>query len=87
MSHQHSSLTRRPAYPSEEDILPLSDPNSWYYPSHGHDSDDEEINVQGGNWGKKHAKNARWVRRGKMIAWGPDMEDWEVSFVNLSCGE
>ena len=67
-------------YVDSGDLLPLSDRNAWYYPSLGHDSDDEELDVglPEGNWGHKNAKGARWVRRGKIAAWGPEMEDWEV---------
>lgn len=63
------------------DLLPLSDPNAWYYPSHGYTSDDEEAHAgtKRGNWGNKTARGARWVRRGKLAAWGPPMEDWEVN--------
>ncbi|KDR84808.1 hypothetical protein GALMADRAFT_52754 [Galerina marginata CBS 339.88] len=62
------------------DLLPLSDRNAWYYPSLGHESDEEELGVglPEGNWGHKHTKGARWVRRGKITAWGPEMEDWEA---------
>ncbi|KAH9487111.1 hypothetical protein JR316_0001179 [Psilocybe cubensis] len=62
------------------DLLPLSDRNAWYYPSLGHDSDEEELSVglPEGNWGHKNTKGARWVRRGKITAWGPEMEDWEA---------
>ena len=65
------------------DLLSLSDQNIWYYPMHGHDSDEEELPVAlpQGNWGHKNAKGGRWVRRGKITAWGPEMEDWEVSYV------
>lgn len=65
---------------SSGDHLPLSDRNAWYYPSNGHDSDEEELGVgsREGNWGHKTAKGARWVRRGKITAWGPEMDDWEV---------
>jgi len=61
-------------------MLPLGDQNTWYYPSQGHESDDDllSVGVNGGNWGKKSVKGARWVRRGKMTAWGPGMEDWEA---------
>lgn len=47
---------------------------------HGHDSDDEELPVAAleGNWGHKNFKGGRWVRRGKITPWGPEMEDWEV---------
>lgn len=60
--------------------LPSGDHNAWYYPSHGYDSEEETLNVssQGGNWGKKTMKDARWVRKGKLAAWGPGMEDWQV---------
>ncbi|KIY67584.1 hypothetical protein CYLTODRAFT_431252 [Cylindrobasidium torrendii FP15055 ss-10] len=52
----------------------------WYYPAHGYDSDCEPLSTERslGNWGKKFTKDARWVRRGKMTAWGPAKEDWEV---------
>ncbi|TFK57484.1 hypothetical protein OE88DRAFT_1691226 [Heliocybe sulcata] len=59
--------------------LPSSDHNSWYFPCHGYDSDQEErVSSVQGNWGLKHTKNARWMRRGKMVAWGPGMDDWEA---------
>jgi hypothetical protein len=65
---------------SSGDLLSLSDQNIWYYPMHGHDPDAEELPVAlpQGNWGYKNAKGGRWVRRGKITAWGPEMEDWEV---------
>lgn len=70
-------------YPSDDPSvqLPLSDRNNWYYPSHGHESDDETLSIGalGGNWGNKTVKGARWVRRGKITPWGPTMDDWEVS--------
>jgi len=60
--------------------LPLTDSNNWYYPSHGHESDDDvlEPGTRGGNWGKKMIKGSRWVRRGKITPWGPAMDDAEV---------
>lgn len=33
----------------------------------------------GGNWGNKTRKGSRWVRKGKMAAWGSGMDEWEVS--------
>ena len=65
------------------DLLSLSDQNIWYYPMHGHDSDEEELPVAlpQGNWGYKNAKGGRWVRQGKITAWGPEMEDWEVRLI------
>ncbi|KAG5648198.1 hypothetical protein DXG03_006153 [Asterophora parasitica] len=69
------------AEPPSDDLpqLPLSDLNDWFYPSHGHDSEEElESGSRGGNWGNKTVKGARWVRRGKMTSWGPSMDDWEA---------
>ncbi len=39
-------------------MLPLSDRNAWYYPSLGHDSDEEDLSVghPEGNWGHKNTK-------------------------------
>ena len=70
----------RVQYLCSGDLLSLSDQNIWYYPMHGHDSDEEELPVAlpQGNWGHKNAKGGRWIRRGKITAWGPEMEDWEV---------
>ncbi|KZT19389.1 hypothetical protein NEOLEDRAFT_1102312 [Neolentinus lepideus HHB14362 ss-1] len=59
--------------------VPSNDHNSWYFPCHGYDSDEEErVSSVQGNWGLKHTKNSRWMRRGKMVAWGPGMDDWEA---------
>ena len=62
--------------------LPSNDMNAWYYPSHGHDSDvdDDEVRFHPavGNWGRKSAKEARWIRRGKQVPWGPGIEEWQV---------
>src|ERR1700731_4227925 len=70
---------KRHAAPSvEEPLLPFSDHPSWFYPSHGYDSSDEEINIHRGNWGKKTMRSARWARKGKLAAWGPGIEEWEV---------
>lgn len=55
----------------------------WYYPSHGIGSDNEDTTANytaiAGNWGRKRIGDARWVRKGKMAAWGPNYEEWEVS--------
>ncbi|KIJ68661.1 hypothetical protein HYDPIDRAFT_45899, partial [Hydnomerulius pinastri MD-312] len=58
----------------------LNDHNAWYYPSQGFDPETEPLNVSisGGNWGKKTVKGCRWVRRGKIAAWGPNMDEWEA---------
>lgn len=32
-----------------------------------------------GNWGNKFVKGSRWMRRGKIVAWGPHKPDWDVS--------
>ena len=60
--------------------LPSNDSNSWYYPAAGHvsDEDDTPIFTSSGNWGRKTTRGARWVRKGKLAAWGPGIEDWEV---------
>ncbi|THH32330.1 hypothetical protein EUX98_g1860 [Antrodiella citrinella] len=62
--------------------LPSNDINSWYYPSHGYnsDADDDDVryNTSTGNWGKKTHKDARWIRTRKMTAWGPGIEEWET---------
>ena len=62
--------------------LPSNDTHGWYYPSHGYASDEDDVDVRFstaiGNWGRKTSRDARWVRHGKMAAWGPSMEDWEV---------
>jgi hypothetical protein len=59
---------------------PSTDENAWYYPNHGYDSDEEPVapGLSRGNWGRKAAKSSRWVRRGKIAAWGPGIDDWEV---------
>jgi hypothetical protein len=66
---------------NETSELPLTDTNNWFYPSHGHESDEDilEPGARGGNWGKKMIKGARWARRGKIAAWGPAMEEAAVS--------
>lgn len=59
----------------------------WYYPAQAaSDSDEAELHagVKGGNWGKKSMKGARWVRRGKKVAWSPDKGDWEVRSRRIS---
>lgn len=61
--------------------LPSNDTNAWYYPSPGYDSeedDDVQLSAAVGNWGRKMLGGSRWVRKGKMAAWGPGIEDWEV---------
>lgn len=65
-----------------DDLPPLSDRNNWYYPSHGYESDEEDLQVgsKGGNWGNKTVRGARWVRKGKITPWGLGMDDWEVRY-------
>ncbi|KAI0786066.1 hypothetical protein C8Q75DRAFT_721836 [Abortiporus biennis] len=61
--------------------LPSNDSNTWYYPSHGYtdlDEDDARYDPAVGNWGRKSSRDAKWMRRGKMTAWGPGVEEWEV---------
>ncbi|KAI0076263.1 hypothetical protein K474DRAFT_1684919 [Panus rudis PR-1116 ss-1] len=61
--------------------LPSNDMQAWYYPTHGYDSDADDDDIRYstaiGNWGRKHHKDARWIRRGKMAAWAPGYEEWE----------
>ena len=73
-------------FSSDAPILPLGDQNSWYYPSHGNDSDEEPLapGSTSGNWGNKTSAGARWIRRGKIASWGPGMEDWEARLSIIS---
>jgi len=75
LTHSHRSLL----------LLPFHDNNNWYFPSQGHDSDEDLMNygISRGNWGKKKAKGSRWVRTGKLAAWGPGHEDWGVRAFRL----
>ena len=80
------------AYGRHHSPFVLNDHNAWYYPSQGFDPETESLNisVSGGNWGKKTMKGCRWVRRGKIAAWGPNMDEWEVkhflsSLESLTC--
>ncbi|KAA1468545.1 hypothetical protein DENSPDRAFT_833877 [Dentipellis sp. KUC8613] len=85
-SHQHSSYNagqKRPASFYEEQSYastPFNDSNSWYYPSKGHDSEDDDAPTGSlmGNWRRKTLKGARWMRKGKMAAWGPGIDEWEA---------
>ncbi|KAF8482154.1 hypothetical protein DFH94DRAFT_735380 [Russula ochroleuca] len=87
-SHQHTpylSSHKRPSSMFEDRDsynfpTPTKDSNSWYHPSlEGASGDEEEpIEVAKGNWGRKTAKGARWLRKGKLAAWGPGMEEWEA---------
>lgn len=62
--------------------LPFNDSNSWYYPTNGYDTnadgDDVRYNTASGNWGMKNKRDSRWMRKGKIAAWGPGIEEWEV---------
>ncbi|KAI0322288.1 hypothetical protein OF83DRAFT_1161287 [Amylostereum chailletii] len=59
-----------------------TDSNHWYYPACGAESDDEvkdyAPDVSTSNWGRKSNKGARWMRKGKLAAWGPGIEEWEA---------
>jgi len=67
-------------------ILPSGDRNEWYYPSRPYDSDDDELQAGTpmGNWGRKHLRSARFVRKGKMVAWGPGREEYDVRLTTYS---
>ncbi|KAF5384679.1 hypothetical protein D9757_006200 [Collybiopsis confluens] len=82
-NHSSSSAQKQSQTAITEDgepiLLSLSDQNSSYYPSHGYDSSDEDDEVtHRGNWGIKNTKGARWARRGKINAWGPNRGEWEA---------
>lgn len=66
-------------------ILPSGDRNEWYYPSRPYDSDDDELQAGAptGNWGRKHLRSSRFVRKGKMTAWGPGREEYDVRLIIL----
>lgn len=73
-------------------FLPSNDRNEWYYPAARHSAEvtddvaDEDRNEESllasrsgqGNWGHKLVKGSRWMRRGKIVAWGPAKSDWDV---------
>ncbi|KAG8867593.1 hypothetical protein FRB97_003203 [Tulasnella sp. 331] len=72
---------------TDASVIPADDKNEWYYPATprpsaaGVDEDGESELLPGcstGNWGKKHVKGARWVRRGKLADWGPSRAEWET---------
>ncbi|KAG9011104.1 hypothetical protein FRB94_009247 [Tulasnella sp. JGI-2019a] len=72
---------------TDASVVPADDKNEWYYPAaprpsaSGATDDDEAELLPGcstGNWGKKHVKGARWVRRGKLADWGPSRAEWEA---------
>ena len=67
--------------------LPSNDNDPWYYPSYGFEPNDEGLPASSfrGNWGIKTYNEAKWVRKGKMTAWGPWMEDWEVRAQTFHC--
>ncbi|RPD81725.1 hypothetical protein L226DRAFT_475048 [Lentinus tigrinus ALCF2SS1-7] len=60
--------------------LPSNDNDAWYYPSYGFEPNEEGLPASPfrGNWGMKTFNEAKWVRRGKIVAWGPWIEDWEA---------
>lgn len=75
-------------------FLPSNDRNEWYYPAARQPAeeieeiiDDDDRSEEAllasrsgqGNWGNKLVKGSRWMRRGKIVAWGPRKSDWDVS--------
>ena len=50
--------------------------------SHPWIENDAELSIsvinKAGNWGNKFQRDARWVQRGKLVAWTPSRDDWEV---------
>ena len=73
-------------YAAIEETIVKSDPISsldeseWEYMSTIIQNEDTELpaGVKGGNWGNKLYEGARWLRRGKLAAWSPTRDDWEV---------
>lgn len=73
-------------------FLPSNDRNEWYYPAAQRppqpldddvedDRDEEALQASRsgqGNWGNKLVKGSRWMRKGKIVAWGPTKADWDV---------
>ncbi|KAI8995373.1 hypothetical protein BD414DRAFT_409709 [Trametes punicea] len=59
--------------------LPSNDNDAWYYPAYGFEPNDADLPHPPfrGNWGIKTYHEAKWIRKGKMTAWAPWMEDWE----------
>ncbi|KAI0639144.1 hypothetical protein C8Q77DRAFT_1079690 [Trametes polyzona] len=59
--------------------LPSNDNDAWYYPAYGFEPNDADLPHPPfrGNWGIKTYNEAKWIRKGKMTAWAPWMEDWE----------
>lgn len=73
--------------PPLSSVVPAEDRNAWYYPAaprpaasiEGNNEQELDPGASTGNWGNKHVKGARWVRRGKITPWGPGRAEWEVS--------
>ena len=55
--------------------------------SHPRIENDTELSIsvinKAGNWGNKFQRDARWVRRGKLVAWMLSRDDWEVHMSSL----
>ncbi|KAG8844112.1 hypothetical protein FRB91_002850 [Serendipita sp. 411] len=61
--------------------VPSNDRQAWYYPGSAVDDDDAgELppGITGGNWGRKHIKGARFLRRDHISAWGPTRAQYDV---------
>lgn len=90
-----------PAISCPLSFLPSNDRNEWYYPVARHSVDvindcagddrSEEALLASrsgqGNWGNKLVKGSRWMRRGKIVAWGPTTSDWDVRSMSISLTE
>ncbi|KAI0336089.1 hypothetical protein GY45DRAFT_1316149 [Cubamyces sp. BRFM 1775] len=74
-THLDEARYEDPSYMS----LPCNDNDAWYYPSYGFEPNDVDLphSPFRGNWGIKTYNEAKWIRKGKMTAWAPWMEDWE----------
>ncbi|KAI0034950.1 hypothetical protein K488DRAFT_76957 [Vararia minispora EC-137] len=72
-------LLASPEPSTSRHYVPSIDENQWYYPSRGYGSDeDEPLGPSRSNWGRKDKRGARWMRQGKLAAWGPGLEEWEA---------
>jgi hypothetical protein len=77
-------------HPHAHSLAPSTDNNEWYYPAPPRPSselDEDELEeeenslpagLRKGNWGNKLVRGSRWVRRGKIVNWGPGKNEWEV---------
>ncbi|KAF8343927.1 uncharacterized protein EI90DRAFT_3114577 [Cantharellus anzutake] len=72
----------------EYSLLPSNDRNEWYFPKARTavdlqaSSDDgplttSQAEISRGNWGNKLKSDARWLKRLKIVRWGPQRSEWD----------